>query len=72
MTLWTKNGLKTLLPINHLGQIFLHPFGQKSMSQKKNSGGGQVGPRPRAKKTGICQAISAISQDISLKIETYA
>jgi hypothetical protein len=33
-------------------------------------GQGPVGPRPEAKKTGICQAISAISQDIGPKIET--
>jgi hypothetical protein len=50
-------------------KFFLRPFGQKSMSQKKNFfGQGPVGPWPGAKKTGICQAISAISQDIGPKI----
>jgi hypothetical protein len=33
-------------------------------------GQGPVGQRPAAKKTVICQAISAISQDIGPKIET--
>jgi hypothetical protein len=51
-------------------KFFLHPFGQKSMSQKNYL-------RPRAgwaaawgQKTVICQAISAISQDLGPKIET--
>jgi hypothetical protein len=41
----------------------------KNMSQKKTFfGQGPVGPG--AKKTVICQAISAISQDVGPKIET--
>ena len=66
VTLWIINSLITpyMLPFISLGRnFFLHPFGQKTMSQKKLS---------RAKKTVICQAISAILQDIGLKIETTA
>jgi hypothetical protein len=50
-------------------KFFLGTIGQKSMSQKK-FGPGPIGPRPGAKKTVICQAISAISQNIGPKIET--
>ena len=54
-------------------KFFLRPFGQKSMSQKKIFlGRGPVGPGPGAKKTVICQAISAIWQDTGLKFETKA
>ena len=52
-------------------QTFLHPFGQKRMSQffsstraGKAQAGGQI--------TVICQAISDISQGVGLKIETKA
>jgi hypothetical protein len=52
-------------------KIFLRPFEQKRMSQKKlfflpRAGWAAAG----GQKTVICQAISAISQDIGPKIET--
>jgi hypothetical protein len=70
VTLCEINGLISLPPFIRLGHnFFLRPFGQKSMSRNFFSFQGPVGPQPGAKKTVICQAISAISRDIGPKIE---
>ena len=53
-------------------KFFMRPFGQKIVSQIFFLSRGLVGLGPRAKTTVICQAISAISQEIGLKIETQA
>ena len=50
--------------------FFLHPFGQKNMSQKKYLGPRAGWAAAGGRKTVICQAISAISQDVGPKIET--
>jgi hypothetical protein len=53
-----------------LGQKIFASIWAKSVSQKFFFGQGPVGRRPGAKKTVICQAFLAISQDIGPKNET--
>jgi hypothetical protein len=58
VTLWTKNALITLLPLIHFGQFFFATIRAKKLCLEK--------------KTVIGHAISAISQDKGLKIQTEA
>ena len=70
VTLSTINGLISLPTFIRFGQNFFAPIWAEKNVSKKIIDRGPVWPGLGAKKTVVCQAILAISQDIGLKIET--